>query len=148
MLCVQIDIFMPISIENGVCKSIRQHTFAYIDGCVDAIYRINSQVQGDGTVAAQSGLEGEVIIVLHFVISVVVFIHITLADLGVKVGMLGRIDGEVQCYGAVAIVHRASVENVVSAGGSFCKNSVTPGIRQLILADGLTFVLLINRIYH
>ncbi len=50
-------------------------------------------MEGDGAVAAQSGLEAEIVVILYFVVSIVVFIYIAFADFSVQIGVSGRVDG-------------------------------------------------------
>ena len=144
VLGVQENVFAAAAVENSVGKGIRQQTLANIDIRINIIYRINGQVQRHGAVAAQNGLECEVVVVLYIVRSVVVFIYIAFADFCVKVGVFARIDGQSQCDNAVTTVYRASVEYVVAANGSHFEYGVTPGVWQFILTNDDVLILCVR----
>ena len=83
---------------------VRHQSLANTDIRIDAVNRINGQMQGDNTVATQCGLEVDVEITAFFIIYIVVFIIVTSTNRLVKVGLLGFVYGQCQLIYAVASV--------------------------------------------
>ena len=104
LLRVQQYVFAATGSENGVGKMVRHQSLANTDIRIDAVNRINGQMQGDNTVATQCGLEVDVEITAFFIIYIVVFIIVTSTNRLVKVGLLGFVYGQCQLIYAVASV--------------------------------------------
>ena len=147
VLRVQENVFASAAVENSVGKDIGQQTLANIDIGVNIIYRVNGQVQCYGAVTSQVGLEGEVVVILYVVRPVVVFIYIAFADLRIKVGMFGRIDGQGEFIDTVAAVC-SGAQAIPNGVDAFCALAnvdvfVACPYKALIVAGG-SFLFLVE----
>ena len=136
---------MTGAIEHGVGKTIGQHPFTDIDGGVFFENRVHRKVEGYRAVTIQSGLEGEVIIALLFIVIVIVFIYRAFADGLVDIGVFGRIDRQREFIYAVTVVSggaQAVPEGVCSGGQHADLFVVTfPNVSLVITSGGGLFLI-------